>query len=309
MSNASDPMTDTLMDRGPTELQPFDADIQPETQVPLGPRKRRPVLLGLCFFWLGLVVFSAVLADWLPIQDPEIDVGHGVRTPPFQVWSEPFGTDGLGRSELSRLIYGARVSLFAAVVATLIALSAGLLVGVVAGYFRGRVDSVLSTIVDSVLAFPGLVLLLALTAVLQPSVQTVIIGLSVFGWVGFARLSRANTMRVASSEYVVASRGLGAKARTTLWREIVPNVTASVITLAGLVVGGLILAEAALSFLGLGVRPPTPSWGNMISDARPDLRDHAYLMFVPAIVLFFTIFSVNMIGDWLRTRSDASSKL
>jgi peptide/nickel transport system permease protein len=308
MSNVTDPMTDTLIGGNPTELMPFDADVQPETLVPIR-RKKRPILFALCVTWLTLVVLSAITADWLPIQDPDIDVGHGVRTPPFQVWAEPFGTDGLGRSELSRLIYGARVSLFAAVVATAIALAGGLLVGIVAGYFRGKVDSVLSMIVDAVLAFPGLVLLLALTAVLQPSVGTVIIGLSVFGWVSFARLSRANTLKVAQSEYVSASRGLGARSATTLWREILPNVTASVITLAGLVVANLILAEAALSFLGLGVRPPTPSWGNMISDARPDLRDNAYLMFVPAVVLFFTIFSVNMIGDWLRTRSDAASKL
>ncbi|MET0894552.1 MAG: ABC transporter permease [Acidimicrobiia bacterium] len=302
-------MTDTLMDRSPTELQPFDADIQPETLVPTGPRRRRPVLLTLCFAWLCIVVLSAVTADWLPIQDPNVDVGHGVRTAPFQVWAEPLGTDGLGRSELSRLIYGARVSLFAALVATCIALTAGLLVGITAGYFRGRVDSVLSVIIDAVLAFPGLVLLLALTAVLQPSIQTVIIGLSIFGWVGFARLSRANTMQVATSDYVTASRGLGAKSRTTLVREILPNVTSTVITLAGLVVGGLILAEASLSFLGLGVRPPTPSWGSMIADARTNLSDHPYLMFVPAIILFLTIFSVNFIGDWLRTRSDPASKL
>ena len=296
--------TDALLASGPVPREQFDGDTPVSAQ-----RRKRPILLWLSIAWLVLLVVLAITAPILPIENPNVYAGHGIRTPPFHSLAQPLGTDNLGRSELSRIIFGSRVSLFASVIAAAIALVAGLTVGIIACYFRGRVDTVLSIIIDAVLSFPGLVLLLALTAVLQPSVRTLIIGLTVFSWVYFARLARANTLKVATSEYVVASRGLGARSIRVLWREILPNVTASVITLAGLVIAGLILAEASLSFLGLGVRPPTPSWGNMIADGEPQLSNAPFLVFIPSIVLFLAIFAVNYFGDWLRTRSDAASRI
>jgi peptide/nickel transport system permease protein len=133
--------------------------------------------------------------------------------------------------------------------------------------------------------------------------------LSVFGWTGFARLTRANTLAVATSDYVAASRGLGARSSTIVFREVLPNVSTSVMALAPLVVGGLILAEAGLSFLGLSVQPPTPSWGNMIADAGTNLATYPYLLFIPSLVLFFTIFSVNFFGEWLRSRNAPGSRI
>jgi peptide/nickel transport system permease protein len=272
-------------------------------------RRKIPKSVLIALTWLGLVLVLAVIANVLPLKDPSVDTGKGLLLRPFQNWSEPLGTDQLGRSELSRVIYGARVSLFAACTATAIALIIGVVVGMVAGYFRGKVDGVIGIVIDSVLAFPGIMLLLILAAVLGPGVGTIIIGLVAFGWVSFARLTRANTLQVANADYIAASRGLGAPTRTILFREMLPNVIAAVAALAPLVVGGLILAEAAISFLGLGVRPPTPSWGNMISDARNQIRTDPHLLFVPAVMLFLTIFAVNTVGEWLRRRSDAASRL
>ena len=296
-------MTATLVDRTMTPDEVIDV------AAIVKPRRRRPILLVLTISWLTIVVLSALLANILPLPDPDVDVGQGLFTKPFTNWSVPLGTDGVGRDILSRLIYGARVSLAASIGAMVIALTLGLIVGILSGFFRGKVDAGFGLIVDSILAFPGLVLLLALAATLQPSVRTVIIGLAILGWPQFARLSRASTLRLNNAEFVTAARGSGAKRGTILVREILPTVFTSVLTLAGLVAASLILAEAALSFLGLGVRPPTPSWGNMIADARPQLRTRPWLMLEPAIVLFLTIFSLNILGDWLRSRSSAASKI
>jgi peptide/nickel transport system permease protein len=275
-------------------------------------RRRRPkipLLVKISLVWIGLVIFLAVFANVLPVQDPNADTGIGIFVPPFHSWSAPLGTDGFGRSELSRLIYGSRVSLASSVVAAAISITVGMVIGVCAGYFRGKVDTFIGVVVDSVLSFPGLVLLLLFATVLGPSLQTTIIALSIIGWTSFARLTRANTLSVATSDYVAASKGLGAKNSTILFREIIPNVSAPVIALTPLVIGGLILAEAGLSFLGLSVQPPTPSWGNMISQAQSQLQQYPYLIFIPGVVLFLTIFSVNFIGEWLRSRGDSASRL
>jgi peptide/nickel transport system permease protein len=238
-----------------------------------------------------------------------VDAGHGVRTPPFTDWADPLGTDGLGRSVLSRLIFGARVSLFAGFAGAAIALAIGLVLGLLSGYLRGAVETVIGVVVDSILAIPGLVLLLSFGAVLGPRIETVIVGLSIIGSAWFARLARSSTLRIASAEYIAAARGLGARTGTILLREILPGVVYSVAPYAGVIIGNLILAEAALSFLGLGVQAPTPTWGNMIADGTLFLRQAPALALVPGAVLFITIFSVNTFGDWLRQRSDASSKL
>jgi len=281
----------------------------PARVAPSRGRRRRTLGRNLAIGWIGLVTLLAVFADLLPLKAYEDDVGLGVSVAPFHTWSEPFGTDAFGRSVLSRLIFGARVSLFAAVSALAIAIVVGVTVGVVAGYVRGILDSSIGVVVDAILAFPGIMMLMVLAAVLQPSIRTIVVGLSIFGCVSFARVSRANTMRIATEDFVAASRGLGARPWTVLWREILPNISGPILAMAPLVMGGMILAEASLSFLGLGVRPPAPSWGNMIADGRRDLRTHAHLVFVPAVVLFVTIFAVNFIGESLRSRSDGASRV
>jgi peptide/nickel transport system permease protein len=272
-------------------------------------RRRVPHLVKASLIWLGLIIFLAVFANVLPVGDPNADTGAGIFVPPFHTWAAPLGTDGFGRSELARLIYGARVSLATSVIAAAFAIITGMIVGVCAGFFRGKVDTVIGVIVDSVLSFPALILLLLLAGVLGPSMQTTIIALSVIGWTSFARLTRANTLSIATSDYVAAAKGLGAKSSTILFREIIPNVSAPVIALTPLVIGGLILAEAGLSFLGLSVQPPTPSWGNMIAQAQAQLQQYPYLLFIPGVVLFVTIFSVNFVGEWLRSRRDSASRL
>jgi peptide/nickel transport system permease protein len=300
-------MSDVLI---PTAVPAFEGEVDTTgVDTTVKRRRKRPIFVMICASWIGFVVLLALIADFLPIKGPNADAHVGVRVPPFHLWSEPFGTDNFGRSELSRLIYGARVSLFASVLATAIAMLIGLLIGVTAGYFRGTVDSILGLVVDSMLAFPGLVLLLALSAVLKPGLSTVVIGLSIIASISFARLARAATLKVGSAEYVTAARGLGARSPSVLLREIVPNVASGLIAYAGVVIGGLILAEAALSFLGLGVQPPTASWGNMVAEGQPQLSTEPWLIMVPIVVLFLTIFSLNIVGDWIRRRSDAAARI
>jgi peptide/nickel transport system permease protein len=271
------------------------------------PRRRRSRLLLIAgSAWLAVVLISAVFADLLPLEDPNVDIGRGIRTGPFKSWSEPFGTDRLARSMLSRIVFGARASLQTAVASVAIALLIGLLIGVLAGYVGGWVDTLVGVLTDSVLAFPGLVLLMVLAAFLQPSSTTLIVGLSVLAMPSFARLARANTLRIKSAEFVQAARALGAPTSSILVREIVPNVIGVLAAYAGIVASNLVIAEASLSYLGLGNPPPTPSWGNLIADGQSVLRDRPYYVFLPALVLFFTVFSINILGEWVRSRSDGA---
>lgn len=259
--------------------------------------------------WLTVVVLLAVLANVLPLKDPTVDAGVGIRVRPFTILSEPLGTDTYARSIMSRLIFGARASLVAGVGAATIAFVLGLAIGVLAGYRRGRTDALVGVVIDAVLAFPGIVVLVVTGATLGAGLQTVTLGLAIVSTPLFARLARANTMRIAPLEYVVAARGLGVPAWKVVLREIVPNVVASMVAYAGVILGVLILAESTVSFLGLGVALPTPSWGNMIAEGKAYLRTDAYLVIVPAAALIFTILAINHIAEWLRKRSETGAKI
>lgn len=263
----------------------------------------RRVGVWLAIVWLGLVVAAAVLADLLPLQRYDRIVNDlRPRLAPRLSIDEPFGTDSLGRSVTSRLIFGARQSLIVAVVSTVIAMSAGCLIGITAGYFRGVVDRVVSVVVDAVLAIPALVLLLAIASVGKRSLITVVVALGLVGMPTFVRLARAKALALGGQEYVTAARAMGATHRRIVMRELLPSVVLPVSTYGFLFLGFVTVVEATLSFLGLGVPPPSPSWGGMVNDARPFLESDPALVFVPAACILFTVLSFSVLGDHARRR-------
>jgi peptide/nickel transport system permease protein len=263
-------------------------------------RRIRPRLL-LALFWLGLVLLLALTADILPLKGPG-EISSIVSRPPGLRIDEPLGTDQLGRSQLSRVIYGARVSLVVALVATAIGLTLGLTLGLIAGYRKGVTDHVFDIGTNTLLAFPPLVFLLVVTAALPTSHWSLTLALGVVTMPTFARLARANTIALVPREYIVAARSLGAGHRRILIRELLPNVSLPLLSYSVVVVSAVIVAEGSLSFLGLGVPPPTPSWGGMIAVAREYISTAPQLLIVPAVTMFLTIFAINIVGDWARSR-------
>jgi len=215
-----------------------------------------------------------------------------------------FGLDELGRDILSRLLAGARISLLVGLAVVSVSSSVGILMGSVAGYYGGRIDQLISRVMDVLLAFPGILLAIALVAVLGPSLTNVILALSVIGWVGYARLVRAQVLRVRELEYVQAARALGAKTPRILLRHVIPATLPTVIVQATLGMAGAIIAEASLSFLGLGVQPPTPSWGTMLDAGRSHLFDAPHLTLFPGLAIALLVLGFNFLGDGLRDRID-----
>jgi peptide/nickel transport system permease protein len=265
--------------------------------------RHRQVGFYLAVAWISFVTFVAVFADFLPLHayDRFVDTlpartGIGWRLP------EPLGTDSLGRSMASRLAFGARQSLLIGIGAVGISLVIGCLIGLVAGYLRGRVDAVVTILLDTILAFPPLVLLLAIAAVGERSTTTVIIGLAILGISPFARLVRSTTLTLADREYVMAARSMGATNRRIMFREILPNVIPGIISVVFLFMAAVIVAEGSLSFLGLGVPPPAPSWGGMVNDGRQWLDTAPQLVFLPAAALLFTVLALRTIGERIRAR-------
>jgi peptide/nickel transport system permease protein len=219
-------------------------------------------------------------------------------------WEHPLGRDDIGRDILSRLIRGTRVALTVGIVSTVISLVVGVTVGAVSGYFGGWIDTILSRFVDALMAFPILVLLIVLAAVLGPSFwMTVwVIGLTV--WSTYARVVRADVLSVRERDYVFAARALGANDVRIIFRHVLPNVFGPVIVIATLSVGSIIILEAALSFLGFGIQRPTPSWGNMLADARQNILTFPHIAYPPGIMIFLTVLAFNLLGDGLRDALD-----
>lgn len=267
-------------------------------------RKQRSVLVAFSYVWLGLLILAAILAPLLPIAP--FDAAAGPPRESLQLGSIDLllGTDQLGRSLLSRIVNGAQVSLVVGAVAGLVGAVVGGVLGMVAGYLGGRVDSVIRLLADAMLAFPPLILLLALAAVLTPSVSTILIGLSLLVIPTFIRLARANTLAWASREFVTAARNVGAGSGRILFREILPNLLPTLGAYLPIVMAALIVAEGSLSFLGMGIPPPTPSWGGMISDGKDSIGDYPHMVFVPSFFIFCTVFALNQAGDHLRRRFD-----
>jgi peptide/nickel transport system permease protein len=265
------------------------------------------VLFYLSAGWLTLIVLLAVFAEALPIAAYSEPIAGGRLGPSFSSIDLLLGTDTLGRSVLSRLIFGAQVSLVVGAVAATTGLVIGALFGLLSGYFRGKVDGVTALLVDAMLAFPPLILLLALASVLTPSVRTLLFGLSLLSVPAFVRLARGATISVSSREFVRAAVNIGATNRRIITRELLPNIVGPMVAYLPVVMAAMIVAEGSLSFLGLGIPPPQPSWGGMISDGKDALARAPHMVVMPAVAVFFTVFSLNQLGDHLRLKFDRSA--
>src|SRR3954470_1030749 len=218
--------------------------------------------------------------------------------------AHPFGLDELGRDILARVLAGARISFLVGLTVVIVSSAVGTLLGAIAGYFGGRVDDVISRVIDTLLAFPGLLLAIALVAVLGPSLANVLFALTIIGWVGYARLVRGQVLRAREFEYVQAARALGASTARILWKHIIPTAVPAVVVQATLGMAGAIIGEAALSFLGLGVQPPTPSWGTMLNGGRVHILDAPHLTIFPGLAIAVLVLGFNFLGDGLRDRID-----
>ncbi len=218
--------------------------------------------------------------------------------------THPFGLDELGRDILARVLAGARISFLVGLTVVSVSASLGTLLGAVAGYFGGVADDVISRVIDVLLAFPGLLLAIALVAVLGPSLGNVLFALTIIGWVGYARLVRGQVLRAREFEYVQAARAAGATAVRILWQHVIPTAIPAVVVQATLGMAGAIIGEAALSFLGLGVQPPTPSWGTMLNGGRAHLLDAPHLTIFPGLAIALLVLGFNFLGDGLRDATD-----
>lgn len=267
-------------------------------------RLRRDPRAAVGFGVVLLLVLGAALAPLVAPHDPtRIDLASQLMPPSGAHW---LGTDVQGRDVWARLVFGARVSLTVGILSQGIALLLGLALGLVAGFYGRWVDEVVMRLADVTLAFPTLLLLIAMVAALQPSLTVVLVTIGVVGWAGMARLVRGQVLVVRQLEYVQAIRALGAMDGRILLRHVLPNVIAPVVIAATLGVAGAIMAEAALSFLGLGVQPPTPSWGAMIADARDlaQLRSAPWTSVFPGVAIGAAVLGFNLLGDALRDALD-----
>jgi peptide/nickel transport system permease protein len=253
-----------------------------------------------------VTVLAAVFGPWLAPFDPTSqELALRLEGPTGLHW---FGLDELGRDIFARVLSGARISLIVGLVVVSVSSFIGIVLGSVAGYYGGRIDEAISRVVDILLAFPGLLLAIALVAVLGPSLTNVVLALSLIGWVGYARLVRGQVLRSRELEFVQAARALGATTPRILARHVIPTTLPAVTVQATLGMGGAILAEAALSFLGLGVQPPAPSWGTMLSYGRGHLLDAPHLTIFPGLAIAVLVLGFNFLGDGLRDRLDPMTK-
>jgi peptide/nickel transport system permease protein len=275
-----------------------------------GRRPRRGILLLLRRYpRLGVFGGVIVLLIAVAVAAPVLSPGHPTRTVPRDrslgpSWQHPLGTDPLGRDNLTRVLYGARVSLAVGLIAVLIGAGLGVSLGVIAGYAGGWLDMAITRVLDAVLAFPALVFLIAVSAALGPSLRNSMIAIGVLAVPAYARLARGQVLQAREFEYVTAARLLGAGRGRLVVRHILPNIVSPLIVQATLASGAAILAEATLSFLGLGAQPPTPDWGSMIFVASTYLTQNPWFAIGPGVAIFLTVFSLNMFGDALRDALD-----
>ncbi len=257
---------------------------------------------------VSIFAFSAIFAPWIAPQDPaHIDLPNRLQSPSTQHWC---GTDELGRDILSRLMWGARISLFVGSSVVAGSLLLGLIIGSLAGYYGGGIDRFVNVVLmNAFLSFPGILIAIAFVAFRGPGIFNLVLALSLGGWVGYARLVRAQVLAVREREFIEAARALGARDLHIITKHILPNIIQPVIVQAAIGMAGAVLAEATMSFLGLGVPPPTASWGSMLNDARSHLFDSPHLVLFPAVTVMFAVLAFNFIGDALRDLLDPRSRI
>ena len=258
--------------------------------------KNRAAVAGFVFIIVMLAV--AICAPLIAPCDPTQIDGKNILSAPSR--QHLFGTDMLGRDIFSRIVYGSRISLGIGFIAVGIAVAIGMFLGSVAGYYGGRIDSVLMRLVDIMLCFPTLFLILAVIAVLEPSIFNIMAVIGLTSWMGVARLIRAEVLTLKERDYVAASRVMGAGDAWIIVRHLIPNAIGPVLVSATLGIGGAILIESALSFLGIGVQPPTPSWGNILMDGKSTLGVAWWLTVYPGLFILFTVLAYNLLGEGLR---------
>lgn len=258
--------------------------------------KDRMAMIGLLI--LSLFVILIILAPVVGVHDPtEINPARKLE-PPSQEYL--MGTDNLGRSIWSRLVWGGRLTLGVSSIAMAVIVVVGMVVGLTAGFYGGWVDDAIMRLVDILLAFPSLILVLAIAGMLGPSLVNVLIGIVSIGWAGYARLVRGMVLSVKEMDYIESARAIGARSSRIALRHIVPNIISPIIVLVSLDMGNLLLSIASLSFLGLGAQAPTPEWGRILNDARPFMQFSPHTMIFPGMAIFLTVMAFNLIGDGLR---------
>lgn len=262
------------------------------------------VYLAVLLLFIGVGAAAPAIAPY----DPNAQTLTARLQPPAWEargdWSHPLGTDNLGRDVLSRLIYGTRISLVVVVISIPLSMTFGTFIGLLAGYYRGVLDSVLMRVVDIQLALPAILFAVLLAAIYGPGLRNVLFIIVVWQWAGFARVVRGEVLSLRERDFVTASRVIGASDRWIMVRHLVPNLLNAVVVLATLDVAAVILIEAALSFLGVGVAPPTPSWGAMVSEGRSFIRVAWWLVTIPGLAILLISLVGNLLGDWLRDALD-----
>ena len=274
--------------------------------LPRAARHNRLAAVGVVL--VAIFVIFAVFASWIAPQDPaHIELPTRLSSPSTAHW---FGTDELGRDILSRVIYGSRISMLVGSSVVAVSLTLGLIIGSIAGYYGGRLDRFVNVVVmNAFLSFPGILIAIAFVAFRGPGIFNLVLALSLGGWVGYARLVRAQVLAAREREFVEAARALGASDLRVVVHHILPNIIQPVVVQAAIGMAGAILAEATMSFLGLGVPPPTASWGAMLNDGRAHLFDAPHLVIFPALAVMLAVLSFNFIGDALRDYLDPRARI
>ena len=291
---------DEDMERGPSDFQLAMHEL----------KRRPPAVFGAVFLVL-VIIFALVPGLFSPLDPLAQDLGRYLKAPGFVdkagdvYW---LGTDQQGRDILSRIIWGSRISLIVGIAAVIVSGVIGITVGIFAGYFGGWVDTVISRIIDTALAVPFILLAISLVAILGPSLQNIVLVIALRTWLVYARVVRAEVLSIKENEFITGARATGCGTLRILFIYLFPNVASTTIVIATLYLGRMIIIESALSFLGLGVPPPTPTWGGMLADGRSFLDTAWWIALFPGLILMLTVLSVNILGDWLRDVLDPRMK-
>jgi ABC-type dipeptide/oligopeptide/nickel transport system permease subunit len=287
------------------------ASVEPRPRVDIRGLSGNRLAAVSTFVVIGFLLL-ALLAPWVAPHDPyKADLYRRLQPPAWQEngqWSYPLGCDALGRDVLSRIIYGSRVSIAVGLSVILVSTTVGLVAGLAAGYLRGKVDVVISWIVNILLGFPYLIFAIGLMAMTGPGFQNIILALAYKEWIIPCRVARGETLVARESEYVEAARALGASGMRVMFREILPNITSPVLVVAAMRLAYVIILEASLSFLGLGVQPPTPSWGSLVADGRVYIFEAWWVSTFPGLAILLMVMAVNIAGQSFREALDPLSR-